>query len=242
MEQAHAAGKLQFHGNLEYLSEPRAFAQYMALLRKAEWVVYSKPPFRGPERVLDCLRRYTHRVAISNNRLTELKDGRVSFIYKDYKHENRQRLMTLSADGFQRIRNYGLLCNRHRMENLARCRVLLGIPAPVPQLPQSYRERYRQLTEHDFLQCPRFQNGQMYRVGILPGVPPAVPGGTAHEEFGSEYWTGEDLTILKFFGEVRRRPDSATRLILLRAAPLPHSPPEQCRRFNTHRSQHAPAA
>lgn len=113
------------------MSEPRAFAQYMALLRKAEWVVYSKPPFRGPERVLDYLRRYTHRVAISNNRLTELKDGRVSFIYKDYKHENRQRLMTLSADGFQRIRNYGLLGNRHRTENLARCRVLLGIPYPT---------------------------------------------------------------------------------------------------------------
>jgi len=183
LEQAYAAGKLQFHGDLEYLSEPQAFARYLAPLREAEWVVYSKPPFGGPERVLDYLGRYTHRVAISNNRLTELKDGRVSFTYKDYKHENRQKVMTLSADeflrrfllhvlpdGFQRIRNYGLLGNRHRAENLARCRTLLGMPAPVPRPPRDYRERYRQLTGHDVLQCPRCENGQMHRVRVLPPV------------------------------------------------------------------------
>lgn len=102
--------------------------------------------------------RYTHRVAISNHRLQELKDGKVTFTYKDYKHENRQKVMTLSADeflrrfllhvlpnGFQRIRHYGLLGNRHRAENLARCRALLGVPAPVPQSQPDYCERYRQL-------------------------------------------------------------------------------------------------
>ena len=181
LERVYAAGKLQFHGDLKYLSEPQAFARYLAPLHKAEWVVYSKPPFGGPERVLDYLGRYTHRVAISNNRLTELKNGRVSFTYKDYKHESRQKLMTLSADeflrrflmhvlpdGFQRIRNYGLLGNRHRSENLARCRALLGMLAPPPQPTRNYRDRYRQLTGHDLLQCPRCKSGQMHRIAILP--------------------------------------------------------------------------
>jgi hypothetical protein len=143
LEQAYATGKLQFHGDLQPLSEPRAFARYLAPLRLAEWVVYSKPPFGGPERVLNYLGRYTHRVAISNDRLQELKDGKVTFTYKDYKHENRQKMMTLMADeflrrfllhvlpnGFQRIRHYGLLGNRHRAKNLARCRALLGVLTP----------------------------------------------------------------------------------------------------------------
>jgi Putative transposase/Transposase zinc-binding domain len=134
LEQAYAAGKLRFHGELQQLSEPQVFARYLAPLRKSKWVVYCKPPFGGPERVLDYLGRYTHRVAISNNRLKELQDGRVTFTYKDYKDGHRQKLMTLSADeflrrfllhvlpdGFQRIRHYGLFSNRYRAENLARC-------------------------------------------------------------------------------------------------------------------------
>jgi hypothetical protein len=105
---------------------------------------------------LDYLGRYTHRVAISNHRLIELKDGKVTFAYKDYKHEQRQKVMTLSADeflrrllmhvlpdGFQRIRHYGLLGNRHRAENLARCRELLAMPDPIPQLRSVAR-----LTDH----------------------------------------------------------------------------------------------
>src|SRR5207245_2716750 len=78
LEQAHAAGKLQFHGDLDPLSDPQSFARYLAPLREMEWVVYAKPPFGGPERVLDYLGRYTHRVAISNHRLIELKDGQVT--------------------------------------------------------------------------------------------------------------------------------------------------------------------
>jgi hypothetical protein len=98
LEQAYRAGKLRFHGQLQHLSDPASFARYLAPLRKTKWVVYAKPPFGGPERVLDYLGRYTHRVAISNHRLQQLQDGQVTFVYKDYKDGHQQKLMTLSAD------------------------------------------------------------------------------------------------------------------------------------------------
>ena len=180
LEQAYAAGKLQFHGDLEPLADPQNFALHLAPLCEMEWVVYAKPPFGGPERVLDYLGRYAHRVAISNHRLIELKDGQVTFAYKDYKHEQRQKVMTLSADeflrrfllhvlpdGFQRIRHYGLLGNRHRAENLARCRELLAMPAPILQPDRDYRERCRQLGGQDPLRCPNCKTGQMVRIAIL---------------------------------------------------------------------------
>jgi len=186
LEQACRAGKLQFHGDLEPLADPQSFVRYLAPLREMEWVVYAKPPFGGPERVLDYLGRYTHRVAISNHRLIELKDGQVTFAYKDYKHEQRQKVMTVSADeflrrfllhvlpdGFQRIRHYGLLGNRHRAKNLARCRELLDMPAPIPQRARDYRERCRQLGGQDPLRCPQCKTGQMVRIAIL--LPMAHP-------------------------------------------------------------------
>jgi hypothetical protein len=154
LEQTYAAGKLRFYGELRELSDPKSFARYLAPLHDSEWVVYAKAPFGGPDRVLDYLGRYTHRVAISNNRLEELKDGQVRFAYKDYKHEQRHKVMTVSADeflrrfllhvlpgSFQRIRHYGLLSNRHRAENLARCRELLAMPAPIPAPECNYRKR-----------------------------------------------------------------------------------------------------
>jgi hypothetical protein len=148
-----------------------------------KWVVYAKAPFGGPERVLDYLGRYTHRVAISNNRLLDMKDGQVTFTYKDYKHEQQQKEMILSADeflrrfllhvlpdGFQRIRHYGLLGNRHRAENLAHCRELLAVPVPIPQPEPDYRDRCRQLSGQDPLRCPQCKTGQMVRIAILPPV------------------------------------------------------------------------
>ena len=180
LKQIHAAGKLRFHGQLQHLSDPASLARYLAPLRRRKWVVYAKAPFGGPDRVLDYLGRYTHRVAISNNRLKELKNGQVSFAYKDYKHEQRHKLMTLSADeflrrfllhvlpdGFQRIRHYGLLGNRHRAEHLAHCRELLQVTVPVQLPQQDYQERYRQLTGQDLLQCPQCKKGQMVRIAVL---------------------------------------------------------------------------
>jgi hypothetical protein len=186
LPQAYTAGKLQFHGEFEPLSDPSNFARYLAPLRDMEWVVYAKASFGGPERVLDYLGRYTHRVAISHNRLLDMQDGQVTFSYKDYKHTQQQKVMTLSADeflrrfwlpvlpdGFQQIRHYGLLGNRHRAENLARCRELLAVPVRIPQPEPDYRQRCRQLNGQDPLRCPQCKTGQMVRIAIL--LPPGPP-------------------------------------------------------------------
>jgi hypothetical protein len=156
-------------------------------LREAEWVVYAKKPFAGPEQVLDYVGRYTHRVAISNNRLLDIAEGKVSFRYKDYRHDAQQKTMTLEAEefirrfllhvlpeGFQRIRYYGFLANRHREQKLARCRELLHMPAPEPQaseVSQDYREHYEQLTGSSLWKCPVCHQGRMLVIDILPRSP-----------------------------------------------------------------------
>src|SRR5882672_4194442 len=141
---AHEAGRLRFFGDHTELAKRDAFTAYLAPLRKAEWVVYAKRPFGGPEAVLAYLSRYTHRVAIANSRLIALDETSVTFKWKDYRAKGRERakVMTLAIDefisrflihvlpsGFHRIRHYGLLANGGRAENIARARQLLGVPA-----------------------------------------------------------------------------------------------------------------
>ena len=144
--EAHAAGQLTFYGDHEALADPAAFAAMLKPLRKIEWVVYSKKPFGGPEAVLAYLSRYTHRVAISNQRLIAADANTVTFTFKDYRVEgpDRYKTMTLATaefirrflmhvlpKGFHRIRHYGLLANGGRADNIARARALLGVPAPA---------------------------------------------------------------------------------------------------------------
>jgi putative transposase/transposase-like zinc-binding protein len=141
----HEAGLLHFFGGHAHLHNARAFAAYLAPLRKAEWVVYSKRPFGGPQAVLAYLARYTHRVAISNSRLIAVDDNGVTFKWKDYRAEGheRQKIMTLATDefirrflihvlpsGFHRIRHCGLFANGSRADNIARARQLLAVPKP----------------------------------------------------------------------------------------------------------------
>jgi hypothetical protein len=178
LERAYRIGKLQFFGELHCLKQQAAFALFLRRLRRTEWVVYAKPPFGGPERVLDYLGRYTHRVAISNHRLKTLHGGQVTFTYKDYKQPERPKAMTLSAveflrrlllhvlpDGFQRIRYYGFIANRQRTVALALCRQLLNSPTPeAPPESLSYPERLKQLTGTDILRCPLCNLGQMVRI------------------------------------------------------------------------------
>jgi hypothetical protein len=147
---AHHTGRLQFFGEFVGLSDARAFAQWLAPLHECEWVVYAKRPFAGPAAVLAYLSRYTHRVAISNQRLLALDQRGVTFRWKDYRvtGKTRYKTMTLSADefmrrfllhvlptGFHRIRHYGLLANAGRRNHLARARELLHV---VPTASESH--------------------------------------------------------------------------------------------------------
>jgi hypothetical protein len=141
----HAVGRLHFFGDHAPLVDAQAFAAYLTPLRKAEWVVYSKPPFGGPEAVLTYLSRYTHRVAIANSRLIARDEQGVTLKWKDYRTEGRDRykVMTLATDefirrflihvlphGFHRIRHYGLFASGSRAENIARACELLVTAKP----------------------------------------------------------------------------------------------------------------
>jgi hypothetical protein len=184
---AFDASKLELFSSMESLRDRSSFLDYLAPLREAEWVVYAKRPFAGPEQVLDYVGRYTHRVAISNNRLVEIAEGKVTFRYKDYRHDAQQKTMTLEAEefirrfllhvlpeGFQRIRYYGFLANRYREQKLARCRELLDMPAPEPpplQGSKDYRERYEELTGCSLSECPVCHQGRMLVIEIFRPSP-----------------------------------------------------------------------
>ena len=144
LKTAFREGSLQFHGTLALLREPRTFTSWLRLLFRHDWVVYSKPPFGGPEHALRYLGAYTHRIAISNHRLVALAAGNVTFRRRDSAHGNQKRLMTLPVEeflrrfllhllprGFVRIRNFGFLANRQRAMLLPLCFRLLQDAAEI---------------------------------------------------------------------------------------------------------------
>ena len=153
LKQAYQRAELKFYGQLSKLAQPAAFERQIDAAVQKNWVVYAKRPFGGPKQVLRYLARYTHRVAISDQRLLELKDGQVRFQYKDYADGQRSKAMTLSSSEFirrflmhtlpsrfVRIRYFGFLANRFRKQRLDQCRILLGTrPATsqvaAPRLP-----------------------------------------------------------------------------------------------------------
>src|SRR6059036_712390 len=149
LKSAFERGQLHLAGELAPLTHPKFFAAWLRPLFRKDWVVYSKPPFGGPEYVLQYLGRYTHRVAISNHRLVSSEDGHVTFRWRDSAHNNEQKLLTLALDeflrrfllhllpkGFVRIRNFGFLANRRRAALLPLCLHLLGT-AQQPQADQN---------------------------------------------------------------------------------------------------------
>jgi len=183
LQQAFDAGQLHFFSGLEPLQQPPCFARYLAPLRRSEWVVYAKRPFAGPQQVLDYVGRYTHRVAISNDRLLDIDGGKVQFRWKDYRHQGQQKTMTLEVDefirrfllhvlpnGFRRIRYYGFLAARQRKSKLSLCRRLLGMAPEASANPEplDYRERYQQVTGVSLRDCPVCHQGHMVTVQILP--------------------------------------------------------------------------
>jgi hypothetical protein len=190
LKEAFETSALEFFGELEPLREPTAFAAYLAPLKEADWVVYAKPPFGGPQQALAYLGRYTHRVAISNRRLVSDDDGQVSFQWKDYRHESAPKVMSVDHDefirrflihvlppGFQRIRHFGFLANCHRRAKLALCRQLLLDPITglLPE-PAQCRQVLEEITEKPASLCPHCGIGTMIRIAILPSYQwPAIP-------------------------------------------------------------------
>jgi Putative transposase/Transposase zinc-binding domain len=186
---AFQRGRLRFPGRLAALARPARFHRLLDETVRTEWVVYAKPPTKGPATVLKYLARYTHKTAISNSRLVSLTDDQVTFRWKDYTHGGRRGTMTLEAvefvrrflmhvlpSGFVRVRHYGLLANRHRQEKLARCRELLGMAVPpqpdtAPTDPDPIPPPSHEATVTPTRVCPRCGAGRMILVAEFPPIP-----------------------------------------------------------------------
>ena len=148
---------------------------------KKTWIVYAKKPFGSPQTVLDYLGRYTHRVALSNDRIVKVENGLVTLSYRDRKDGDRKKTMTLEAqefihrfllhvlpDGFMRIRHFGFLANRSKKQTLAQCRKLLDVVPPLPRSANlSAEDLLLKITGIDLSRCPCCQKGTMITVGDL---------------------------------------------------------------------------
>jgi hypothetical protein len=187
LERAFNEGHLQFHGDMTAYAEPEVFTRLLRTCRQIDWDVYVQPPFAGPETVLDYLARYTHRIAISNHRLISMQDGKVTFSYKDYK-TGENKTMTLDAcefirrfllhvlpNSFQRIRYYGFLANRHRVQKLGLCRNLLRAPEvsqPHPQQSNNAAALIETVTGKEPSLCPVCRQGHLIKLGSVAPTPP----------------------------------------------------------------------
>jgi Putative transposase/Transposase zinc-binding domain len=159
--------------------QPEAFGVLLHALRSQEWVVYAKQPFAGPQQVLAYLARYTHRIALSNDRLLSHADGNVRFRYRDRRRGNRPRTMTLPRDeflrrfllhvlptGFMRIRHFGLFANRTRVAKLAAARAALQHRAPEPLAPETPVDFMRRVRGIDITRCAHCRHGQLHVVAV----------------------------------------------------------------------------
>ncbi|MCP5066038.1 MAG: IS91 family transposase [bacterium] len=183
LKRAHRTSELELHGDLQEYRHPVRFDDLIRELYAKSWVVYCKPPCAGPEKVLEYLARYTHRVAISNERLIAIDDDHVVFRFKDYAQGGKWDTRRLSAEefirrflqhvlprNFFRIRYFGLLGNRYRAENLERARTLLNAEPPEPIAPEgeTRQEMLERLTGVDPTQCPKCSQGRLKHSRELP--------------------------------------------------------------------------
>jgi hypothetical protein len=188
LKQAFQKGQLNFHADLKLLANPKTFAAWLRTLFRENWVVYLKPPFGGPEYVLQYLGRYTHRVAISNHRLVSYVDGQVTFRWRDSADGNKQKLLPLSVNefltrfllhilpqGFVRIRNFGFLANRRRSTLLPLCFHLLGTtPQPPAEEHSSSTEDAAELYRCPYCGGPMKVIERLTAAEILLRSPPEV--------------------------------------------------------------------
>jgi len=184
LKEAYNAGDLIFPGKIEHLRKKKAFRGFLNDLYQQEWVVYCKPSFHDAETVMDYLGRYSHRVAISNDRLVKMEAGRVFFRYRDSRDDDRMKVTSLDAhefirrfllhvlpDNFMKIRHYGLLSNRNKKTALLSVRELLGVDTndeSDDQENETWEELFLRLTGVDPRVCPACGKGTMKRKGILP--------------------------------------------------------------------------
>jgi hypothetical protein len=182
LKKAFTDGKLIFPGNTQIYGSPRKFEKLIQLLYRTNWIVYAKRPFAGPEQVLEYLGRYTHRVAISNNRIVSVKNGKVTFTYKDRKCNDEVKEMTVDAtefirrfllhvlpDGFMKIRYFGFLANTNKKKCVPLLRKLIDPKAQLPEkMTETVQEMMLRLTGEDITCCPQCQKGRMVKVRKLP--------------------------------------------------------------------------
>jgi hypothetical protein len=176
---AEVHGKLKFFGSAVDLCVPKRFYALIAHMYRTNWVTYCKPPFENASNVIKYLGNYTHKIAISNSRIVKLEDGHVTFKWRDYKDGNKNKLMTVTAEefirrfmlhvlppGFTRIRHYGILAARNKMERVALCKRLTGTSFVVDCLDKL--QLLEKLLGADFNLCPRCGVGYLTRAS--PGL------------------------------------------------------------------------
>lgn len=176
LQEAKTAGKLGQQGN----PSDDAWRRLLIALRKHDWVVYAKQPLGGPAQVLEYLSRYTHRVAISNERLVSLQQGQVRFRVRDNAHPGTKRIESLPVEtfigrfllhvlptGLKRIRHYGLLAPCHKTERLAACRAALNAPAPDKAMIESVGAFMQRVAQVEISRCPHCAQGRFHVTGVI---------------------------------------------------------------------------
>jgi Putative transposase len=196
LQKAYSAGELEFPGNTTKYATHDGFTRLIRDISSKDWVVFSKKPFAGPQQVLDYIGRYTHRVAISNNRIVDVQNGNVTFTYKDRKDNDSKRLKTVDSlefirrflihvlpKGFMKIRHFGFLANKRKKENVQLCRKLIGIDSRQPEsAKKTSSELMFDLTGIDITRCPCCREGTMIVVIEMP-----YPSRWAYRYSGTSY-------------------------------------------------------
>ncbi len=181
-QKAYENNALFFSGKIAQFKSQHDFNAFIQSLFKMKWIVYAKRPFAGPEQVLDYLGRYTHRIAISNNRIKSIQNGRVHFEYRDRADNNTVKILPVSAhefirrfllhvlpENFVKIRYFGFLSHRNKKQSVKRIRELIDPDATLPQkIEETFLEMMKRLTGHDLLCCPKCQKGRMTIIKELP--------------------------------------------------------------------------
>ena len=177
LKEAYYSGALNLSGTIEYLKGKTAFEKLCSLLYDKEWVVYSRPTFKESDSVIDYLGRYTHRVAITNDRIVKLENDHVIFKYRDRRDNDKVKLMSLEAfkfirrflyhilpEGFMKIRHYGILSNRNKNDKLVTCKKFLGVDADdsgQTKEKESWEDLLMRITGTDPKMCPNCKKGKM---------------------------------------------------------------------------------